>query len=409
MTSYHHGVRVIEISERPQPVHTLSTAVIGFVATADDADANVFPENTAVLITNPLKGLASAGTTGTLAHTLKAISDQTKAVCVVVRVPEGLTVEETRANVIGGEANGQYSGLQALLTAQSQLGIKPRILGCPGLDTAAVTAAMVALAQRLRAFVYAGCGTATTMTEAIAYRNTFAARELMLLWPDFLDASGFTLYATARAMGLRAKIDQQVGWHKTLSNVAVNGVLGISADVYWNPSDESCDANLLNQSAITTLVASKTGQRFWGNRTCSDDPRFVFESYARTGQIIAEMIAESQARAIDKPMHASVSTDIINGINANFSAMAAAGLIIGGNAWLDTSINTPDALKFGRLTIDYNYTPVPPLEDLTFRQQSNGRVTLGSASTPEPSIPIYALTWSANPVTWSGTLLTHSE
>ena len=40
---YHHGVRVIEINEGTRPIRTISTAVIGLIATADDADNKTFP------------------------------------------------------------------------------------------------------------------------------------------------------------------------------------------------------------------------------------------------------------------------------------------------------------------------------------------------------------------------------
>ena len=78
--------------------------------------------------------------------------------------------------------------------------------------------------------------------EAIAYRENFSQREGMLIWPDFINfdtvlQADATAYATARALGLRAKIDEQTGWHKTLSNVGVNGVTGLSADVFWDLQD----------------------------------------------------------------------------------------------------------------------------------------------------------------------------
>lgn len=50
------------------------------------------------------------------------------------------------------------------------------------------------------------------MAEAIAYRKTFAYRELMLIWPDFiaynpLTDDNETFPAPAYACGLRAAID----------------------------------------------------------------------------------------------------------------------------------------------------------------------------------------------------------
>uniref|UniRef100_UPI00398019AC phage tail sheath subtilisin-like domain-containing protein n=1 Tax=Salmonella sp. s59878 TaxID=3159719 RepID=UPI00398019AC len=122
-----------------------------------------------------------------------------------------------------------------------------------------------------------------TVEEAIAYRENFSQREGMLIWPDFINfdtvlKADATAYASARALGLRAKIDEQIGWHKTLSNVGVNGVTGISADVFWDLQDPATDAGLLNKNDVTTLIR-KHGFRFWGSRCLSDDPLFAFENY----------------------------------------------------------------------------------------------------------------------------------
>ena len=45
---YHHGVRVLEINEGTRTITTVSTAIVGMVCTADDADAAAFPLNTPV-------------------------------------------------------------------------------------------------------------------------------------------------------------------------------------------------------------------------------------------------------------------------------------------------------------------------------------------------------------------------
>ncbi|MGL1297087.1 hypothetical protein ACSTLA_23495, partial [Vibrio parahaemolyticus] len=60
--------------------------------------------------------------------------------------------------------------------------------------------------------------------------------------------------AVARALGLRAKLDEQVGWHKTLSNVPVNGVSGLSKDIYFDLQNPATDAGLLNAAEVTTLI-----------------------------------------------------------------------------------------------------------------------------------------------------------
>lgn len=382
---YHHGVRVVEINEGTRPIRTVSTAIVGMVCTADDADPAAFPLNTPVLLTSVQSAIAKAGKTGTLAASLQAIADQTQPVTVVVRVAAGETDAETTSNIIGGtDENGKYTGMKALLAAKGRLKVTPRILGVPGLDSQAVATALVAIAQQLRAFAYVSAAGCKTKEEAVAYRENFGAREVMVIWPDFeywnteTDATD-TAPAVARALGLRAKIDQDTGWHKTLSNVPVNGVTGISADVFWDLQNPATDANYLNGNEVTTLINSD-GYRFWGSRTCTDDPLFAFENYTRTAQVLADTMAEAHLWAMDKPMHPSLVRDMIEGINAKFRELISGGYLIGGEAWYDEEANTEATLKAGKLYIDYDYTPVPPLEDLNFRQRITDRYLADFAS-----------------------------
>lgn len=384
--SYHHGLRVFEINEGTRPIRTIATAVQGLIATAEDADATVFPLNTAVLITNTQAAVAKAGTNGTLKTALQAMANQANSICVVVRVAAAEDEAAQTANVIGTvDATGKYTGAKALLTAKSKLGVQPRIIGAPGLDTQAVATELATIAKKLRAFAYVYAWGCKTKEEVVAYRDAFAARELMVIWPNFVafnvdTAQTETVPAVAVAMGLRAKIDNEIGWHKTLSNVAVNGVTGIDADVTWDLQDPATDAGYLNSNEITTLI-QHDGFRFWGSRTCSDDPLFAFENYTRTAQIMADTIAEAHMWAIDKPMHGSLVNDMLEGIKAKQREWTRLGYLIGGDAWYDPELNSKDTLKAGKLYIDYDYTPVPPLEDLTFRQRITDSYLADFAST----------------------------
>ncbi|GDF60004.1 phage tail sheath protein [Escherichia coli] len=160
---YHHGVRVVEVNEGTRSITTVSTAIVGMVCTGDDADAKMFPLNKPVLITDVLTASGKAGESGTLARSLDAIADQAKPVTVVVRVPQGETEEETTTNIIGAvTAEGKKTGMKALLSAQTLLGVKPRILGVPGHDNKAVATELLSVAQSLRGFAYLsayGCKT----------------------------------------------------------------------------------------------------------------------------------------------------------------------------------------------------------------------------------------------------------
>lgn len=296
-SDYHHGVRVIEINEGTRPIRTVQTAVIGLIATAPDADDDFFPENRPVLLTDILDGLDKAGQTGTLPYVLDAIKDQCNPLTVVVRVPEGADPAATKSNVIGGIENGRRTGLQALMAAKSQLGVTPRILGAPGLDDKDVAAELAGIAEQTRAFAYVSAFDSETKEDAILYRGDFGHRELMVIWPDFINWDTInnterTAWATARALGLRAKLDADIGWHKTLSNIPVAGVSGLSKDISWDLQSPATDAGVLNSNDVTTLINEK-GFRFWGSRTCSADPLFAFENYTRTAQVLADTMAEA--------------------------------------------------------------------------------------------------------------------
>lgn len=372
--SFVHGIQVREVARQPRALRTIATAIIGLVATAPDAVAGAFPLDTPVKVTSLRDAIEKAGATGTLAPALRAIAAQANATVVVVRVAPGNDAAATDAAVIGTDAVGVKTGMQALLTAQAQLGLQPRIIGAPGLDTQPVTTALVQVAKKLRAMACAAA-IGDDIDEAVAYRENFEARELMLLWPAVTAPAPVTGISTpvpvaAVAMGARAAIDEAQGWHKTISNVALNGIDGLTAGVTFDVQDPDCDANILNAAQVTTIVRIGDAFRFWGNRTTADPASdFTFESATRTAQILADSVALGLVWALDKPLLPSLARDIVEEINEKFRAEKRAGRIIGAEAEFLADKNPVEALKAGQLTISYRYTPVPPLEALALEQE----------------------------------------
>ncbi len=370
-----HGARIRENTDLVTAINDIESSVIGVVAVADDADAETFPLNTPVLLTRVNNVLGKAGKTGSLYKTLKAIADQTSPKVIVVRVAAATDKADAKTQsqlIIGGTAeDGSYTGMYAFLTAEQKVGYRPRILAAPDYDTEEVTSALCVIAQNLRAFVYANCYGCKTMAEAMTYRAKFAYRELMLIWPDFIAYNPLTgnnelFPAPAYACGLRALIDNNHGWHKSLSNISVNNVLGISQDVFWSLQAEDSDANELNNKEITTLI-KRNGFRFWGNRV-TDTNAYIFEVYTRTAQILADSIAEAQFEAIDEPLTPTNVKDVVSGINGKLSALVTQGRLIGAECWFDILDNPTTGLRQGQVRIRYKYTPVPPMEDLTMYQ-----------------------------------------
>lgn len=368
---YYHGIRVTEVSEGARAMNTVATSVIGLVSVAEDADPVTFPLNTPVLIDDLSTALGKAGDDGKLALTLKAIADQASPPIVVVRVAEGEgedaeeIADDQIAKIVGTTTpGGQLTGMQALLGAESQLGVRPRILGVPGYDVQQVATDLATVAQKLRGFAYTAAQ-GDTLADVIDYRENFGAREQMLIWPEFSDFDGS---AIARALGLRSKIDTQIGWHKTLSNVAINGVTGIDRPVPFSIlGNETTTASLLNDADVTTLVRMN-GYRFWGNRTCSDDPQFAFESTVRTAQVLQDTIANGLIWAIDKPITKGLIRDILESINAEFRRLKSQGFIIGAEAFFREQDNSALAMKAGKLVFHFEYTDCAPAEAIGIQQ-----------------------------------------
>ncbi|MES9873163.1 MAG: phage tail sheath protein [Candidatus Sedimenticola sp. 6PFRAG7] len=372
---YHHGVRVVEKSDGTRPIRTIETGIIGVVGTAPDADPNLFPIGEPVLIAGSRTKAAKLDTTGngqgTLPGVMDAIFDQVAPLMVVVRVDEDTDPAKQLSNIIGTvDAAGHYTGLQALLAANNKLGVKPRILGAPGFShLQPVADELGSIAEKLRGFAYADTP-AVTGEGAVVYRRKFGNKRLMLCWPGFkvwdVPSAGYMNQpASARALGMRAKLDNDIGWHKTISNVPVNGVSGLTADVDWDLQNPATMAGVLNANEVTTLVM-QNGYRFWGSRTCSGDPMFAFESAVRTGDVLADTIAEAHMWAVDKPMSQVLIEEIIEGVNAKFRELKAHGYIVNAECYLDPELNNKESLQAGKLWLDYDYTPVPPLEQLGF-------------------------------------------
>lgn len=364
-----HGIKTNVLTQGTRTIASLSSGVIGLVCTATAAVGApttalnaAFPLDTPVLVTDVRAAIAVAGTGGTLKPSLEAIYDQCSPIVIVVRV----AVDASQDTKTIGSA-GNYTGLYGLLAAESVTGYRPRVIGAPGLDSQAVTTALAIVASKLRAMVYAAAD-GDTVAEAVTYRENFGDREVMLIWPNW--SGGFAGDAVARALGLRAQIDEEIGWHKTLSNVAVGGVTGVSQSLFFDIQDPSTDVAALNDAQITTLVRSPAGGFiYWGNRTTSDEPLFAFESAVRTSHILQDEIAAGLVWAADKPLTAFLVKDVIETINARIRTLVVQQRIIGGRAWFDPALNSQADLAAGKLVIDYEFTPAAPLEGLELNQR----------------------------------------
>ncbi|QPO08242.1 phage tail sheath C-terminal domain-containing protein [Sulfitobacter sp. B30-2] len=376
-----HGVEVIEIDAGPRPIQTVKSSVIGIVGTAPDADPDAFPLNTPVLVAGSRKEAAGLDTEGTALGTLPAamdgIFDQIGAVVIVVRVEEGATEAESLANVIGGvnAVDGNFEGVHALVGAESVVGFSPRILIAPGFthqrpegNANPVVAELQGIGDRLRAVIIAD-GPNTNDADAITAAGDFGSDRIYLIdpWHNVMVGSDIvSVPASSRVAGLIAKVDNDTGFWASPSNNLLGGVLGTSRPVDFKLGDASARANLLNEAKVATTIR-QNGYRLWGNRTLTDDTKWIFLSVRRTADIINDSLLRAHLWAVDRGITKTYVSDVEESVNAYLRDLVALGAILGGRCWADPDLNSAANIQLGKVFFNFDFTPVYPAEHITFR------------------------------------------
>lgn len=378
-----HGVEIVEIDDGIRPIQTVKSSVIGIVGTAPRADATAFPLNTPVLVAGSrslaAKLLANEGPAdGTLPSALDSIFDQSGAAVVVIRVEAGANDSATIANVIGGvnSTTGEYEGVQALLGANSILGVTPRVLIAPGFthqrdaeNANAVVAELIGIAERLRAVIVAD-GPNTVDADAIAASNDFGSSRVYLIdpWVKKLDAAGNTVVVPASpvAAGLIAKSDNERGFWWSPSNQNISGITGVGRPIDFALGDVNSRANILNENNVATIIR-EDGFRLWGNRTLTSDTKWIFLSVRRTADIINDSLLRAHLWAVDRNISKTYIQDVTESVNSYLRYLTSIGAILGGKCYADPDLNTPENIALGKVFFDFDFTPPFPAEHVTFR------------------------------------------
>ena len=385
-----HGVEVIELDGGARPIKTAASSVIGLVGTAPKG-----PINTPTLILGSRQQaveLFGPDTPGfTIPAALDAIFAQTGAMVVVIRVAGIEKADPTKitaGDIIGmiDPASNLPTGCQALLSAQSEVKVQPRILIAPGFthqmpdgDANPVLAELVGIAERLRAVVIADCPDVNE-TEAINYREAWGSARVYCAYPwvkvyDAATDSNRIDPPSARIAGMIAKSDNERGFWWSPSNTLVNGIVGISKPIDFALGEPNCKANFLNEHEVATFI-QESGFRLWGNRTTSADPKWAFLSVRRTADMINDSLLRAHLWAVDRNITKTYVEDVVEGVNAYLRYLKNIGAILGGQCWADPELNSPDQVEQGKVTFDFDFTPPYPAEHITFRSRMvNGYLT----------------------------------
>lgn len=340
--------------------------------------AEPFPLNTPTLVAGSRTEAARLGTVGTLPGAMDGIFDQVGAVVIVVRVEDTEDEQNTMANVVGGvnATTGNLEGVHALLGAESVVGFSPRILCAPGFthqrDSGlrnAVVAELLGIADRMRAIIVAD-GPNTTDDAAQQYANDWGSARVYLAdpWVQVMQSDGSYVAEppSARVAGIIARVDNDLGFWWSPSNQPINGAVGTARPVDFKLGDANSRANLLNEGGIATFIR-QDGMRLWGNRTLTDDTKWIFLSVRRTADMINDSIQRAHLWAVDRNITKTYVEDVTEGVNAYIASLKAQGALLGGRCWPDPDLNTPANIQLGKVYFNFEFTPPYPAEHITFR------------------------------------------
>ncbi|OQK44021.1 major tail sheath protein [Vibrio vulnificus] len=362
--AFKHGIfgSTDESGVRPMLMADTSFAVV--VGTAPDADPSVFPAKKPILIAgNPhkLAKLDMVGNkAGSLPNFMASVYDQKRCSICVIRVEEGADEAETIANIIGGvdPATGEKQGIEAILDVQAITGKRPRLLTVAGYShNQAVLTALLPIATRLRCKVFADCP-GSTYEEAVAYRQLWGDRRLELFWPRIRNKFDELVPMSAFALGVEIQKDQDpnYGYSASISNTRINGALGTEFTIDYADGDTNCLSHLLNENQITTVIMDQ-GLRMWGNLSCSDDPKWQFNSHVRVNDMVLDMITIGLKWARDRKILRTFVEDVVESVQNGLDGEVRAGHMYGAKAWADPDLNPPESIIAGNFYLDYDFTP----------------------------------------------------
>jgi hypothetical protein len=294
-------------------------------------------------------------------------------------VADNADIDTQLSNVIGSA--GTYTGLHGFLRAKSTVGFAPRLLLAPGFTTQRPTnltnpvmTALLGVANKLKAMIYADAPSGTN-ADAHTWRDDFSSDRIYAFAPmvkiwDQVNNVYVDKPISPSIVGTQVWLDNNKGFHYSPSNKLLTDIGGVSRPIEFRMGDPDCEANILNEDHINTVI-HESGWRSWGNRTTSTDTNWVFASTRRIADAIDDSILAAALPWIDQPMKPVIINSIVESANDYLRILEREGAIVGGKAWFDPDRNTPAELSLGHLHIEYDREPAAPIERLTYGARRN--------------------------------------
>ncbi|MGL4755661.1 MAG: phage tail sheath C-terminal domain-containing protein [Aeromonadaceae bacterium] len=366
-----HGVEHFWLESLDRPIEVMAASVFGMVAVSDDADPETFPLNTPVLV-NSDKIIAKAGT-GPLRDAIQDIYRQGGALGVVVRVEMGDTPIDAKATdhpVVGGvDEHGNYTGLQALLAAESVTGVRPTLLmlATGFVDFETCYPALEVVAEKLHAIpiiTMMDGGPEAAMVEAEKHDGSYFVYGTCYFGKD---GDGEPIYRdpAATVMGHILRVDATEGYWNSPSSRKILGLSGMKNPVDFAIGSTTCMANVMNSKAVTVVIQSKGGFYLYGNRLTG--PKSMMIQHQRVRFIVGLSIQEAHQDLVDRNVTANYVESVKARVNNLIRRLTLREVISGGECWVDKELNVAN-IGTNQVIWDYSLGLYDVAERMTFRQ-----------------------------------------
>lgn len=376
-----HGVEHFWLDDLERPIEVMAASVFGMVGVSNDADPDVFPLNKPVLV-NSDKFIAKAGS-GPMRDAIEDIYRQGGALGVVVRVQGVEAQAETNAiddearavidPVVGTiDAEGNYTGMQALLAAESTVGVRPTLLmlAVGKQDFTTHIPALDVIANKLHAIPFAsvvdgGAESAISIADeldgwCLAYGTCHFGN----------DGKGQPIYRdpTATVVGHVLRVDATEGYWNSPSSRRILGLSGMKAPVDHAIGSTTSTANYLNSKNVTVIVQQNGGHYLYGNRLTG--PKSMMIQHQRIRYIVGLSIQQAHQELVDRNVTANYVESVKARVNNLLRRLVLREVISGGECWVDGELNQ-SLIGTNQVIWDYDLGLYDCAERMTFRQHVN--------------------------------------
>lgn len=288
------------------------------------------------------------------------------------------------ADIIGGNINGDRTGLSVVELVYQTFNQIPTIIASPGWSQIKeIKEAMVTVSQQINghwdALVVADLNSQTTLTisDAIAWKETNGYTDIGLKvgWPKGQSAG--KIFCTSTITVVRMQQTDYANDNVPFvspSNKQVDITSPVLADGTKITFDET-EANELNKHGITTFAFRSGNWVLWGPH-CANyeygadiDPKNVFDSSIRMMRYLTNSFQARYMSDIDGPLNRSVVDTILNDAGTWLNSLIADGKMLYGQIEFTETSNPTSSIVEGDFQFDVLTTTTPVAKSLTFSVQ----------------------------------------